>query len=324
MTSWQAHAIDAFIRLRYKRRLGRLAGAEALARARAILAGGPLRVPAGPVYRDDALGGVGGEWVSAPGPERRPALLYLHGGGYFTGSPKSHRPVTASLANAGFHVFAPHYRLAPEHPYPAAVDDAEAVWDGLLAAGASARGTVLAGDSAGGGLALALMIRLRDKGKPLPAAAALFSPWTDLAGTGESLRSNARREAIFGAVGVRAAAAWYLGGAEPRLPEASPYYAALKGLPPLMVEVGERELLRDDSTRLALRAAEAGVGVALEIWPVVPHGWQLACAFLPEARRSLARAATFLRDRAEALDPFGRGLMPATGRRAGRAGAPIG
>src|SRR5581483_4828122 len=121
----------------------------------------------------------------------------------------------------------------------------------------------------------------------LPAAAALFSPWTDLAATGDSLISNARRDALFGVRGVRAAAGWYLNGAEPRPPEASPLYATLKGLPPLLIDVGEREILRDDSTRLAARAETAGVSALLNIWPVVPHVWQLACAFLPEGRRSL-------------------------------------
>jgi monoterpene epsilon-lactone hydrolase len=138
------------------------------------------------------------------------------------------------------------------------------------------------------------MIRLREKRKPLPAAAALFSPWTDLAVTGESLRSNARRYAMFGAREIMIAADWYLNGAEPRTPEASPLYAPLDGLPPLLIEVGEREALLDDSTRLAARARARGVDAILNVWPVVPHVWQLACAFVPEARRSLARAAAFL------------------------------
>ncbi len=186
--------------------------------------GSPLRRPAGPVYREALVNGVAGEWAT---PERGgsapQALLYFHGGGYFTGSARAHRPITASHGlNAGFNVFAPEYRLAPEHPYPAAVDDAEAVWNGLIASGHAAGSIAIAGDSAGGGLALALMVRLRDKGKALPAAAALFSPWTDLAVTGDSMVSNARRDALFGAYGVRTAAEWYLNGAEPRSPEASP------------------------------------------------------------------------------------------------------
>jgi epsilon-lactone hydrolase len=299
MASWQAHAADMFIRVHFKLRL---AGKKDLARARAILAGGTLPVPAGAVYREATLGGISGEWVMpAQSTAGAPALLYLHGGGYFTGSPRAHRPITVSLANAGFRVFVPEYRLAPEHPYPAAVDDAESVWNGLIALGHSPGTITISGDSAGGGLALALMIRLRDKGKALPAAAALFSPWTDLAVTGESVYSNARREAMFGAREVRIAADWYLNGAEPRTPEASPLYATLAGLPPLFIEVGEREMLRDDSTRLVARAQAYGVNATLTVWPIVPHVWQLACSFLPEGRHSLRRAAAFLNGRVGAL-----------------------
>jgi monoterpene epsilon-lactone hydrolase len=276
----------------------RLAGKKDLARARAILCGGALPVPIGAMFRDATLGGVLAEWV-APAQRVRNAttLLYLHGGGYFTGSPRAHRPITASLANAGFNVFVPQYRLAPEHPYPAAVEDAEKAWDGLVALGIAPGEIAIAGDSAGGGLALALMIRLRNKGKSLPAAAALFSPWTDLAVTGASVQSNARREAMFGAREVRIAADWYLNGAEPVAPEASPLYASLAGLPPMLIEVGEREILRDDSTRLAARAQSEGVSATLNVWPIVPHVWQLACSFLPEGSRSLRGAAAFLNAR---------------------------
>jgi acetyl esterase/lipase len=301
MASWQAHATDAFMRVRIK---PRLTGKKDVERARAILGGGALPVPAGAVYREATVAGVAGEWVTPQyGGTPPQALLYFHGGGYFTGSARAHRPITASLAKAGFSVFAPEYRLAPEHPYPAAVDDAEAAWNGLVASGHVPGSIAVAGDSAGGGLALALMIRLRDKGRALPAAAALFSPWTDLAVTGDSLISNARRDALFGAYGVRTAAAWYLNGAEPRCPEASPLYAALAGLPPLFIEVGEREILRDDSTRLAARAAAEGVSTTLNVWPVVPHVWQIACAFLPEGRRSLERTAAFLRGASERAAP---------------------
>jgi epsilon-lactone hydrolase len=296
MASWQAHAMDLFIRMHFKRRL---AGKKDLARARSILSGGVLPVPAGASFRETTLAGITGEWVAPAHRIDTPrVLLYLHGGGYFTGSPKAHRPITASLANAGFNVFVPQYRLAPEHPFPAAVDDAETVWEALVALGFAPSSIAISGDSAGGGLALALMIRLRNKGRALPAAAALFSPWTDLAVTGESILVNARREAMFGAREVRIAADWYLNGAEPVTPEASPLYSSLAGLPPLFIDVGERELLRDDSTRLAARADSDGVSVSLNVWPIVPHVWQLACSFLPEGGRSLRRAAAFLNSRA--------------------------
>jgi monoterpene epsilon-lactone hydrolase len=294
MVSLRARTLNVMIRLLVKRRLG---GTRDLAKARAILGGNRLPTPTGVACADAVLGGVPGEWVTRKrGEGAAPVLLYLHGGGYLACSPRTHRPITASFAKAGFAVFAPDYRLAPEHPFPAAVDDAEAAWDALVAAGHDAGGIAVAGDSAGGGLALALMIRLRDKHKTLPAAAALFSPWTDLAGTGESFRSNAKRDPMFVPSSVLEAAGWYLNGADPRTPEASPCYAALSGLPPLFIEVGEREILRDDSTRIATRAQAAGVSVTLTIWPVVPHVWQLACGFLPEARLSLKRAAAFLHE----------------------------
>jgi acetyl esterase/lipase len=224
----------------------RLAGKKDLARARAILSGGALPIPPGAAFRRAALSGVSGEWVAPARSATGPVLLYLHGGGYFTGCARAHRPITASFATAGFNVFVPEYRLAPEYPYPAAVDDVEGVWNGLLESGHPASSITISGDSAGGGLALALMLRLREKRKPLPAAAALFSPWTDLADTGESLLTNARRDAVFGAREIRIAADWYLNGAEPQTPEASPLYALLDGLPPLFIEVGERESLLDD------------------------------------------------------------------------------
>jgi monoterpene epsilon-lactone hydrolase len=282
---------DMYARFWLKRRL---AGKKDLARARAILSSGALPIPPGAVFRRAALSGVSGEWVTFPRTATGSVLLYLHGGGYFTGCARAHRPITASFATAGFNVFVPEYRLAPEYPYPAAVDDVEGVWNGLLESGHPASSITILGDAAGGGLALALMLRLREKRKPLPAAAALFSPWTDLAGTEESLLTNARRDAVFGAREIRIAADWYLNGAEPQTPEASPLYAPLDGLPPLFIEVGERESLLDDSTRLAARAEARGVNAILNIWPVVPHAWQLACAFVPEGRRSLARAAAFL------------------------------
>jgi acetyl esterase/lipase len=154
---------------------------------------------------------------------------------------------------------------------------------------------VVAGESAGGGLALSLMLALRAAGVPLPAAAALFSPWTDLAATGDSIRTNSGRCAMFNGPDVAASARYYLGDTDPRNPLASPLYADLAGLPPLLIHAGADEVLRDDSTRLAERARAAGVPVELKIWPVVPHAWQLAPHLIPEARQSLRESAAFLR-----------------------------
>jgi acetyl esterase/lipase len=252
------------------------------------------KVPAGVMAVGATVGGIPGEWLRSAKSVPVGTLLYLHGGGYFACSPETHRPITAGFARAGLDVFAPAYRLAPEHPFPAAIDDALAAYRGLLASGIPAGSITVAGDSAGGGLALALLLSLRDAGDHLPVAAMLFSPWTDLAGTGASLQSNSDRDAMFAGEGMDRAAAPYLAGEDPRHPLASPLYADLGRLPPLLIHVGSYEVLLDDSTRLADRARAAGTAVKLRTWPVVPHVWQLFP--IPEAVDSMAQAASFLRD----------------------------
>ncbi len=239
--------------------------------------------------------------AGVPGELQRPlrgppiaTLLYLHGGGFFAGSPQMYRLVARFFANRQFEVFTPAYRLAPGHPFPAALNDVKAVYAALSQKGGP---IVVAGDSAGAGLALSLMIALKAEGAPLPRAAALFSPWTDLAVTGGSTRENDGKDAFFSRRMLRAAARNYLAGARATEPLASPLYANLSGLPPLLIHVGADELLRDDALRLAKRAQEAGVEANVEVWPVVPHGWQLGVAIMPEARRSLALAADFLKQR---------------------------
>ncbi len=289
MASWQAHFLDFLMRAQVKRGLRGIVDIET---ARRVLAGGSLPVPKDVQFRDDVVGGVRGEWVNAAGAPKA-TLLYLHGGGYFACTPRTHRPITSAYAKNGFSVFVPDYRLAPEHPFPAAIEDAEAVWKGLLALGHKANALTVSGDSAGGGLTLALLLTLRDKNEALPAAAALLSPWADLAMTGDSIRRNARRDAMFTESGFQTCSGLYLGGQDPKQPLASPVFAEFHGLPPLLIHVGDREMLRDDSTRVAKRAAEAGVSVELRVWPVVPHVWQLA-QFVPEARESMRLMAQFL------------------------------
>jgi acetyl esterase/lipase len=292
MASWQAHALDAIIRVRFKRKMKQNPSLETVRR---LMNAGGLPAPRDVEYRAAVVGGIGGEWVARQGAaEDAPVLLYLHGGGYFACSPQTHRPITGSFARAGLRVFVPDYRLAPEHPYPAAVEDAQAAWTGLLGLGHAAGAISVGGDSAGGGLALALMLALRDAGHELPAAGVLFSPWTDLASTGETIKTNARRDAMFHADGSQDGAAFYLGGRDPRTPGISPLYADLHGLPPLLIHVGDREVLRDDATRVAARARAAGVSVEERVWAVVPHVWQMAL-FVPEARESLALAAAFVK-----------------------------
>lgn len=240
------------------------------------------------------VGGVPGEWVLGR-EEGAGTLIYLHGGAYAVCSAATHRQVTGAFARRGFRVFAPDYRLAPEHPYPAALDDAVAVYKALLDDGVPASEIAVAGESAGGGLALALLVRLRDEAVPLPAAAALFSPWADLSLAGESLRTNDAVDPMFYGLHAAYVAGLYIGREDPHDPHVSPVYADLTGLPPLLLHVGETELLLDDARRVAVRAQQAGVEVSLEIWPDVVHGWQLLPAILPEARRSIDRAAAFIR-----------------------------
>ena len=304
MGSLQAYLAVWVIKWRVKRRLKNCRDYRL---ARQILRPVPCRPPAAVRFTPAQLNGIPGEWVESSDSAQN-VLLYLHGGGYFGCSAETHRPITASFAMHGFRVFAPNYRLAPENPFPAAVDDAVAAYRGLLAEGHSPQHVVVAGDSAGGGLSLSLMLVLRDAGTPLPAAVALFSPWTDLAATGESVRTNARRCAMFHGPAVAPTARLYLGNADPRNPLASPLYANLAGLPPLLIHVGANETLRDDSTRLAEKARSAGVPVELKLWDVVPHVWQLAPHKIPEGRQSLRESAEFLRRHTAAERSGGGGL----------------
>ena len=294
MASWQARLAVQIIKWRVKRKL---LGVRDYRVARKILRPDPYTVPAGIRVSPANVGGVPGEWVEASeaNPGAKPVLVYLHGGGYFACSAESHRPITVAFAREGFRVLAPDYRLAPENQFPAAVDDAVAAYRGLLGEGYSPNYIVAAGDSAGGGLVVSLLLALREAGAPLPSGAALFSPWTDLAATGESIRKNADRCAMFHGPDIGLSARYYLGETDPRNPIASPIYADLAGLPPLLIHVGADEVLLDDSTRLAERARSAGVRVELKIWPVVPHAWQLAVGKVPEAGQSLRESAAFLR-----------------------------
>jgi monoterpene epsilon-lactone hydrolase len=293
--SWQAHVAVWMLKLRFKPALARASGN--VSRMRELMTPAPFRVPreiTGVTITPAQVGGIAGEWVVPQGGGAH-TLLYLHGGGYFACSAETHRNITVAFAREHFRVFAPDYRLGPEHPFPAAVDDAVAAWRGLLDLGNSPRKLVVAGDSAGGGLAVALLVANRDRGDQLPAAAALFSPWTDLAATGNSIRENDRSCAMFVGANMGPVARLYLGGADPRNPLASPLYADLSGLPPMLIHVGSDEVLLDDSRRLAERARAAGVAVDLKIWPVVPHAWQLVCyPGVREARQSIREAVAFL------------------------------
>jgi len=295
MASWQAHLVSWFLRRTFKPRLAKALHVDD---ARKLLhSGGDFRVPRDVEIRHEPVAAVPSEWVVARGAAPAATLLHLHGGGYLACSARTHRPYTCWFAQHGFRVCAPDYRLAPEHPFPSAVDDALSVYAELARTPEQARTLVVAGDSAGGGLALALMQRVREAGLPLPAALALFSPWTDLASTGDSMRENAARCSMFVPEGMQRGAAGYLNGADPLHPHASPLYADLRGLPPMLVHAAENEVMRDDATRLVERARAAGVDAQIRLWPVVHHDWQMFQRFIPEGRESLRLASEFLRER---------------------------
>ena len=239
--------------------------------------------------------GVPAEWIVSPGAEPHRVLLYLHGGGYVIGSINSHRAMIARIARASrARAIAIDYRLAPEHPFPAAVEDATRAYRWLLAQGNAARNMVIAGDSAGGGLTLAVLATLRTAGDPMPAAAVTISPWTDLEGTGDSMRSNAGRDQTVAVEDLGEMARMYLGTSDPKNPLASPLYADFRGFPPLLIQVGAAEGLLDDSTRVAKRAKAAGVEVELEIWEDMVHVWQIYAKLLPAGQEAIDKIGKFI------------------------------
>jgi epsilon-lactone hydrolase len=236
-----------------------------------------------------------GEWIAAPRARTDFVVLYLHGGGYVSGSPRTHRALIGHLArHAQARVLALDYRLAPEHVYPAALEDTWAAYWWLLNEGIAAKHIVVAGDSAGGGLALALLLALRDAGAPLPAAAICFSPWVDLALTGGSLHRNRATDYINEEI-LHATAEMYLGDHNPRDPLVSPLYGDLHGLPPLLVQVGSAELLYDDGRRLAHNARRAGVDVQFDVYPDMVHVFQFMYLIEPKSRQAIHAAARFAR-----------------------------
>ena len=263
------------------------------------------KVPAGWRLREQYGTGetLRGEWFEparsseTAGAAGTPSILYLHGGGYYFCSPRSHRSIVFGLATRSrAPAFSLDYRLAPEARFPAALDDALAAYRQLLASGRPAESIVIAGDSAGGGLALATLVALRDAGDPLPAGGVLFSPWTDLAASGASIRINDGADPMFSGRAIGRAAKLYLGDTPATHPYASPVYADLHGLPPLFIQAGSTEVLLDDSRRVAENARSEGVPVELQVWPNMPHVWQIFTPFIPEARRALDGAAGFVRE----------------------------
>jgi epsilon-lactone hydrolase len=249
----------------------------------------------GMAMKQETAGTVRGEWLApqeCASPQR--VLLFLHGGGYVSCSPRSHRPITANLARMlGQRVFCLDYRLAPEHPFPAAVDDAAAAHQWLLQQGIAPHDISFAGDSAGGGLVLATLLRLRRTGVPLPASAVCISPWLDL--TGNYPYRNAATCSMFWHSDVANFSSLYLNGASPEQEEASPLFGDLAGLPPIFTLVSSSEMLYDDALRLHEKAGKAGVRSVLRAYPGLPHDWPLAAGLIPEARQALQEMSDFVR-----------------------------
>ena len=241
-------------------------------------------------------GKVKGEWIVPPGAaENSSVLYYLHGGGYISGSAKTNRPITVPLARKlKRRVFSLNYRIAPEDRFPAAVEDAIAGYRWLVSTGIDPGFLFVAGDSAGGGLALALVMALRDSGDRLPAGVVCLSPWTDMTGSGDSIVTNSKRDPMFCAEDIVAYADVYLGSQSPGDPLASPVFGNFAGLPPLFIQVGESEVLLDDARRVHEKALAAGGSSKLKIFPNVPHGWHFGSPFVPETREALAQITRFI------------------------------
>jgi acetyl esterase/lipase len=298
MASFKAHLFSFMMRHTFKRRLAKL---KTLTDARALMgAAVKPRTHRGLEVQPWNVNGIAGERIVKVGTTPQTALLYLHGGGFFACSPLTHRAITTTFARMGFEVFVPDYRKSPEHPFPAGLNDAQAAYHAVRAAVADERRIVVAGDSAGGGLAASLLLALKKEGAPLPAGVVLFSPFVDLTLSGESMVSNASRCAMFLPEGFQRVVDAYLADADPRDPLASPLFGALDHLPPLLIHVGADETLLDDARRFAQRAQDAGSAVSLQVWPVVPHVWQLFRKAIPEAQQSMELAAAFLHTQADA------------------------
>lgn len=305
MSSWQSRLVNASVRTLIRRqKCGK--DEQAVARRARRLFGSPklfqwLRTR-GLRLTPIKTAKVRGEWLEVEKPESG-AILYFHGGGYVSCSAATHRPITAALARFSHRrVFSLDYRLAPEHRFPAALDDAVAAYQWLLEQGLPASSISFAGDSAGGGLVLGTLLRARDAGLSLPACAVCFSAWTDLAGTGASVRFNDGRCAMFRAENITEFAAAYLGDVSPFDLCASPVFADLGGLPPILLQVGSTELLLDDTRQVHDKIQEAKGISWLEVFDNVLHCWQMLDGFMPEARVALRQAAMFICDHGSSTD----------------------
>jgi epsilon-lactone hydrolase len=292
MTVAQLDSLITLLRSRPMPETPNVADSRARYEKMAVLLGG---APDAKVEKVDA-GGVPAEWVAAPGFDSTRAVLYLHGGGYAIGSLNTHRRMAYDISAAcGARVLLIDYRLAPEHPFPAAVDDAAKAWRWLLQQGLSASRLAIAGDSAGGGLTIATLVNLRDLKLALPACAVAISPWVDLEGIGTSMTARSAQDPMVQKPGLLWMAEMYLSGKDPKTPLAAPLHADLKGLPPVLVQVGSAETLLDDATRLAEKLHTAGGEVRLAVWPNQLHVFPFFAPILSEGRDGCLEIGTHIR-----------------------------
>lgn len=270
---------------------------------RAILEDGArfLPMPSRVEVERVAVGLMPAEWLRPRGAPQERGVLFLHGGAFTMGSCTTHRALASRIAIAGgTAVLLPEFRLAPEHPFPASLEDCLTAYRWLLDRGTPPRRIALAGDSSGAALAVSLAMRTRDGGLPLPAAIACLSPWADLGLTGETLTTRAQLDPVCSVSESRFHAGHYIGALDPRDPRLSPIYADLRGLPPILIQAGDHEILLSDALRLAERARTCGVETELEVWDGMWHVWHFFAGYVPEAREAIDRVGAFLR---EHLDP---------------------
>jgi acetyl esterase/lipase len=295
MPSWQSHVLR-LAQLGFRAFNGRFAGLDIVKERRNAAVAERLFKPSSSVeYSAVTANSVPSEWIVPMGLSTTQVVLYVHGGAFYSGSLVGARPVAASVALAGqARVLTIDYRLTPDHPFPAALEDTRRAYEWLVASGVSSEAIILVGDSAGGTLVLALLVQLRDHGQPLPRGAVCLSPTTDLTLSGETWTRNAQTDLLLDPQKIRAAIGLYLQDTDPRTPLASPLYADLHGLPPLLILVGSDERLLSDATRLAAKAEAAGVTVTLEVWDRMQHGWHILAGFLPEGRQAIARIGEFI------------------------------
>ena len=241
-------------------------------------------------------GGVPGEWIIPPGAANDKVLFYLHGGGHVFASADTHAGMVSRIARAaGVRGLATNYRLAPENPFPAGLEDAMKTYRWLLAQGYQPKNIAIAGDSSAGGLTLSTLVALRYFGEPLPACGVPLSPWTDLEGLGESMITNKELDPFVQRETIQFLAPMFVGDRDLRTPLAAPLYADMTGLPPLLIQVGGTETMLDDATRMADRAKAAGVDVTLEVWEDMVHDWQIFAPILPEGQQAIDRIGEFIR-----------------------------